>query len=195
MQRGIIEALITDAHGPDAADAWAKFIVQDEDKRMLEEAGKRVLHLFPGRTPGACTMMSAVYSVVLDALGARPSYVIAGSLYVGDQRVFGEDGPINGRERFSQSDSSWDGHAWIIYGDWLADASIFRTADSKGSPPALAAHVGLQFGSGRGLYAAVYGRALEDGFRYEPQYVLTTEQAEALARGAHKTLIEPGSKR
>jgi hypothetical protein len=105
--------------------------------------------------------------------------------------VFGEDCPINGKGRFSRSDLSWDGHAWVVHGNWAADVSIFRTADSKGSPPALAAHVRREFGHGRGVFAAPIIETSRSGFRYDPQYVLTTEQVEALGRGAYATFIAP----
>jgi hypothetical protein len=75
-----IKLLIAEIHGTNAGEVWAKFTVQDEDKRVLAEAGKKVLQLFPGRTPRVCVMMSAVFSLVLDALHAKPSYVVAGSL-------------------------------------------------------------------------------------------------------------------
>jgi hypothetical protein len=96
-----------------------KLTLGDDDKKRLMDAGNKVLELFPGRQPGACALMSAAYSWALEKLGAPPGYVVAGSLYVGDTRVFGEE------QRFPQSDPSWDGHAWVICGDWLADASVF----------------------------------------------------------------------
>jgi hypothetical protein len=102
-----------------------KLTLGDDDKKRLMDAGNKVLELFPGRQPGACALMSAAYSWALEKLGAPPGYVVAGSLYVGDTRVFGEDGQFDGKQRFPQSDPSWDGHAWVICGDWLADASVF----------------------------------------------------------------------
>ena len=48
---------------------------------------------------------------------------------------------FDGKARFSETNMSWDGHAWIVYGDWLADVSLFRTADSDKSSPTLKEHV------------------------------------------------------
>lgn len=56
-----------------------------------------MLDVFPGRMPGACALMSAAYSMRLEAMKAPPAYVVAGSLFVGDVRVFGEDGALDGK--------------------------------------------------------------------------------------------------
>ena len=125
-----------------------------------------------------------MYALYLEKLNAPMGYVVVGSLYVGDARIFGEDGDVDGRDRFSRSDPSWDGHAWLVSGDWLADVSIFRTAYSRVSPPALAAHVVREFGTGRGLMLRKCKTVSESGLRYVPQYVLTREQVDALGRGA-----------
>jgi hypothetical protein len=103
--------------------------------------------------------------VMLEHVGTKPAYVVAGSLYAGDMRIFGEDVEFDGKARFSETNMSWDGHAWIVYGDWLADVSLFRTADSDKSSPALKEHVKRQFGHGKGLYACKLGSEVEHGFR------------------------------
>ncbi|SRR5260221_4552493 len=175
--------LIAESFGPDAADAWASFSPTPDQVQALAERGRELLDHFP-KMPGACALMSAVYAWSLEKLNLPPAYVVAGSLYLGETRVFGEDGDINGRTRFSRSDPSWDGHAWIIWGDRLVDVSIFRTAYSSGSPPALAAQVAREFGPGRGLLICKTDDVIKSGLRYVPQYVLTQAQVDALARGA-----------
>jgi hypothetical protein len=178
-----VKELIVDSFGSDAAEAWAGFSPTEGDLLTLKEIGRELLTMFP-TMPAACAMMSAVYALRLEKVEAAPAYVVAGSLFVGETRVFGENGEINGRTRFSQSNLSWDGHAWIVSGDRLADVSIFRTAYSKFAPPALAAHVEREFGMGKGLFICKTEDAVKSGFRYQPQYVLTQDQVDALGRGA-----------
>jgi hypothetical protein len=117
--------LITASFDTAAAEAWSKF--------APDEAAMKVLGLFPGRMAGQCALMSAAYSIALEKLGTRPGYVAAGSLYIGDKRIYGEDKEFDGNVLFSKSNPDWNGHAWIVSRDYLADVSVFRTADA-GSP-------------------------------------------------------------
>jgi hypothetical protein len=174
-----IKALIADSFGSDAAEVWERLSLTQPQIETLRDAGQEVLAYFPTR-PGACLLMSAVYAIRLEKIDAAPAYVIAGSLYAGDTRVFGEDSAMNGRERFSRPDPSWNGHAWIISGNYLADVSIFRTAYSQFSPPLLAAHVRQEFGIGKGLMICKIEEAIRSGLRYEAQYVLNRDQVDAL---------------
>ena len=179
--------------GEAAGEQWSDLTVGEDDKWKLAEAGRQVLQLFPGRIPYACCLMSAAYSVMLEHVGTKPAYVVAGSLYAGDTRIFGEEGEFDGKACFCETNMSWDGHAWIVYGDWLADVSLFRTADSDQSPPALKDHVKRQFGHGKGLYVCRLGSEAENGFRYEPRYVLTLDQVNGLAQGANLLINATGS--
>lgn len=97
----------------------------------------KVLGLFPGRLAGQCALMSAAYSIALEKLGTQPGYVVAGSLYIGDKRIFGEHKELDGKVLFSKSHPDWNGHAWIVYGDYLADVSVFRTAERRKPTPAV----------------------------------------------------------
>jgi hypothetical protein len=65
--------------------------------------------------------MSALYSLALEKLGSQRGYVAAGLLFVDDKRVFGEEKEFDGKELLSESNLDWNGHAWVDYGDWLAD--------------------------------------------------------------------------
>jgi len=178
-----LKELIADSFGPDAAEAWASFSPTEEQVRALMDVGKEVLVHYP-KSAGACALMSAVCTWRMEKLGLPPAYVVAGLLYVGQTRVFGDGSSIDGRNRFSKSDLSWDGHAWIVWGDRLMDISIFRTAYSPGSPPALAAHVAEEFGPRKGLLICKIESTIDRGLRYAPQYVLTQDQVDAIARGA-----------
>lgn len=188
-----LRELIAASFGPDAAEAWTKTTLNDTDKQKLVEAGRQVLDLMPGRMAHACALMSAAYSIALEKLDAPRGYVVAGSLCVGDTRVFGKDGELDWKRCFSRSNPSWDGHSWIVCGDWLADASVFRTADSTGSPPALSRYVEENFGRGRGLMAVKLAAFDGPDLRYVPQYVLTQGEVDALARGALKVASETSS--
>jgi hypothetical protein len=98
--------------------------------------------------------------------------------------IYGAEGEFDGKKLFAQSNLDWDGHAWVVCGDWLGDVSILRTARSGRSHPKLKAHLEEKFGSRTGLFAGKIATIAEDGLRYEPRYVLTLDQVNALTRGA-----------
>lgn len=175
--------LITASFDVASADTWSKFEVGEADKVLLHEGAMKVLRVFSGRIPGQCALMSALYSLALEKLGSHRGYVVAGSLYIGDKRIFGEDGVLDGKKVFSESNIEWNGHAWIVYGDWLADVSICRTADA-GSPQLLSKYIAKEIGKGKGLLACRIASMDPAGIRYVPQYVLTQDQVDAVGRGA-----------
>jgi hypothetical protein len=160
---GIYE-LITESVDAAAADAWSKFTVGEADKLVFHEAALKVLKVFPGRMPGRCALMSALYSLALEKFGSQRGYVVAGSLYISDKRVFGKDKGFDGKEMFSESNLDWDGHVGVVYGDWLADISVCRTADA-GSPRVLS---NKELGKGKGLLACRMAAMDPSGIRYVP---------------------------
>jgi hypothetical protein len=175
--------LIAESHGTISAEAYHAFEPSGSDLTDLAEVGRKLLIAFP-KLPAACLMMSALYAAGLRAVTKAPVYVVAGSLSIKGERIFGEDSDIDGSVRFSKSNPSWNGHAWLIFGSRLADVSIFRTAYSRESPPRLAAHVLDEFGVGCGLLICKIDDAVKSGLSYIPEYVLSDEQAASLARGA-----------
>ncbi|WOH59931.1 hypothetical protein [Bradyrhizobium sp. BWC-3-1] len=178
-----LRTLITASFDADVAESWSKFTVSEAEKLVLRDAALKVLGLFPGRMAGQCALMSAAYSSVLERLGAQPGYVVAGSLYLGDKRIFGENKKFDGRELFSKSNLDWNGHTWIVHGDYLADVSVFRTADA-GTQRLLSKYIEKEYGRGRGFCAWPIAGMDPNGLRYVPQYVLTQDQVDALMRGA-----------
>jgi hypothetical protein len=100
--------------------------------------------------------------------------------------VFGQAADrVDLNDTFGRSNTFWDGHSWLVCGDYIVDISLFRPAYSAHSPPPLARYVRAEFGEGRGLLISKF----ESGLRYEPQYVLTSDQVTAVGRGAVKMFL------
>jgi hypothetical protein len=184
---GDLRELITASFGAAAADAWSKFTVGEADKLVLHEAALKVLKVFAGRTPGQCAPMSALYSLAMEKLSSQRGYAVAGSLYIGDKPVFGEEKEFDSKELFSELNLDWDGHVWVVYRDWLADVSVCRTADA-GSPRILSKYIAKELGKGKCLLACRLAAMDSSGIRYVPQYVLTQDQVNAVERGALDTI-------
>src|ERR1035441_3938195 len=120
--------LITTSHTAAAAETHRTFIPTAEQLAVLKNTGEEVLRNFP-LMAGACAMMSACYAACLQKKIEAPVHVVAGVLSIGTTCVFGENADTRDwRLAFSKSNPSWDGHCWVVFGDRLADISIFRTA-------------------------------------------------------------------
>ena len=182
--------LIASCRSRKEAQAYKAFVPTKDDVGRLGEIGREVLQHLPPEA-GACALMSAVYAARLQSVGLAPAYVAAGSLLVQGQRVFGDGRPFDGAKAFSESNSDWDGHAWVMFGPYVADVSIFRTAYSSQAPRLLAAHVRQEFGNGRGLLVVRWSDAPKSGLHYLSQYVLTESQVSGLVRGASARFSSP----
>ncbi|WP_420965306.1 hypothetical protein [Bradyrhizobium sp. B120] len=181
-----IKPLIAASFSPEEAGAYAAYSLSDADRTALAATGTDLLKHFPP-IPAACLAMSSLHSVLLEKHVKQKAYVVVGSLFADSVRVFGEDGELDGK-RFSQSDPSWDGHGWIVLGDQLADASLFRTARSGKGHPALAALVKREVSPQAGMMICKASDTEKSGLRYEARYVLTQNQVDGLARGAGRLM-------
>jgi hypothetical protein len=178
-----LEKLVAASRSREEVRAYKAFAPTEEEKQLLAEVGREVLQNLPPQA-GACALMSAIYAARLQDVGLNFVYVVAGTLRVLKRPVFGSDRPFDGSKVFSESNSDWDGHAWVMFGPYVADISIFRTARSSCSPPLLATHVRQEFGDGRGLLIVRWTDAPKSGLEYSPQYVLSDAQVTALVAGA-----------
>jgi hypothetical protein len=125
-------------------------------------------------------MMNAMYAARMQMYLKAPVYVAAGSLYLDDTRIFGDDSDL--ADVFNKSNNSWDGHCWLVFGRYLVDVSLFRTAYTKGSKARLAEYVKSEFGEGRGLLV-IDPENPPKQLRYDAGYVLTYNQVTALVNG------------
>jgi hypothetical protein len=178
-----VDRLIAASFTPAAAKAYRDFVPTEEQLDTVAEVGRDILNRLAPRA-AACAPMSAVYAMRLQSIANIQCYVVAGSLRVGNTYVFGDGKPFDGRKVLSESNSSWDGHAWVVIGSHLADISLFRTVYAGKAHPLLTEHVRQEFGEGRGLMIVKQSNAPLSGLYYKPLYVPTEEQVAGLFRGA-----------
>ncbi|WP_062342890.1 hypothetical protein [Novosphingobium sp. CCH12-A3] len=175
--------LVAAQHGWPAAKAFKSYEMNDADREALSHCAIDLLKVFPS-IPGACALMSAALAVGLERQMAAPIHVVAGTLAVDGEPVFGDRQPFDGPQVFSASDPDWDGHVWVMAGPYVVDISIFRTAYSRQGPAKLAKHIDLAFGPNKGLYVDSWKRTSQLGLSYEPQYVLSADEVTRLMGGA-----------
>jgi hypothetical protein len=146
--------------------------------------GKEILTHVPPM-PGACTLMSALWTArVRDKLNL-PAFCVAGDLLIGEQIIWGDRASTteNVAAVFQGIKLDWEGHCWMYVGDYLADASIFRTAYSVHSPPLLNRFIVERFGRGRGMWLGTQEGVDASGLVYVPKHVLTESQVNGVIAG------------
>lgn len=184
--------LIASQHGWAAAKAFKAYEMTDADRATLSQSALDLLKVFPS-IPGACALMSAALAVGLERSMAAPIHVMAGTLAVEDEPVFGYRQPFDGPAVFSASNPDWDGHVWVMVGPYVVDISIFRTAYSRQGPARLTKHVDLVFGPNKGVYVDRWKRTSQLGLSYEPQYVLSADEVTRLMGGAYQVIKQAKS--
>jgi hypothetical protein len=182
--KSLIKKLIAESYDEIEANNYLTFKPTNDQVQQLAEAGNSVLTRFPYQA-GACALMSAMWGALIRDNTDFPIHVVAGSLYIDGQHIFGSDPSANHiKDAFVGKNLDWDGHCWVAFGDLIGDVSIFRTAYSKDSPPILKNKVLSSFGEGRGLFVATMDSMIENGFKYEPKYILTDNEISGLFKGA-----------
>ena len=150
----------------------------------IVDTGREILEHCPS-VAGACASMSAMWTALLRDRLNLPAYCVAGDLLARGQVVFGDKATIADlKATFQRSTPDWDGHCWVVLGDYIADISVFRTAYSDYSPPQLQRVILESFGEGRGLFLSPEREVGDFGLKYVPRFVLPDDQVSALVRGA-----------
>ncbi|GAA0328058.1 hypothetical protein GCM10009087_42850 [Sphingomonas oligophenolica] len=184
--------LIAATHSPEAATAFAACTLSPAGRAALAETGIALMERFPP-VPRACCAMSAVYAVALRSAVEAPAYLIAGTLYADTVRVFGTARSFPETHMpFLRTDLDWDGHMWVAIGEYIADISLLPTGRSPGAAAALSALVARAFGPGDRLVIGKAADLQRIGLAYVPDYALTPEEVDALARGAEADLPQRG---
>jgi hypothetical protein len=175
----LIRQLLQESHSEDEVRRFLSFTPNSQQADAAIQYASDALLIFKPR-PGACLLMSALLCLrLIDSLHV-PAYVIVGSLQVRGVTVFGSETPPKASE-FDTSNFSWDGHAWVHFGQNLIDLSLGRTASSGKGHPAL-----TSFFRNMRPQALVgpYEAFAREGLVYCPQRVLKEAQVENFARAA-----------
>jgi hypothetical protein len=173
-----MKALIANAFGAHAAEAWERFSSDHQHRSALASVGREILKHFPPM-PGASLKLSALFAWRMEQMLTAPTYVVAGSLFIGGRQIF-DGGDTNDVAKLAHSDPSWDGHAWAVSGEHLVDLSVFHRAHWRFNA-ALAAHIRETFGHGPSLLIGHHERPI-GGMRYEPHQVLARDHVEMIVR-------------
>lgn len=180
--------LIAAQHGWPAAKAFKSYQLDDTARATISAAALDILKVFPP-LGGAGALMSAALAVRLEGTLDGPIQVVAGTLSVNDEPVLVDHAPLL-PGAFSQADPGWRGHVWVMAGPYIVDVSIFRTAYSRAGPATLSRHIDLMFGPNKALYVEHWGRTRLRGLKYEPGYVLSRDEVNALMAGAYHKIRE-----
>lgn len=184
----ILTDLIAATHSPEAATGFAACTLSPAGRAALAEVGMDLVHRF-APVPCACCAMGAAYAAALRSAVEAPAYLIAGKLYADNIRVFGTARAFPDTTMpFLRDDLDWDGHMWVAIGEYLADISLLVTARSPGASAALGALVARAFAPDERLMIAKAADIQAIGLVYVPEYALTPEEVDALARGAEAYL-------
>jgi hypothetical protein len=184
-----LATLIATSHGPEAAKDYATFQPNEEQLATLQRVGNEVISIF-GPVTHACAPMSAAYTARLEfeLKKAVPVFMVAGSLKVKGEWIYGDGKPFDGKAAFGSSNSSWDGHAWVMFGPYVADATVRQTALSGRSHKSLETLVRKTYGEEKGLVVMKWSEAPSHGFYFIPQYVLTDQEVTNVFLGAQRLL-------
>ncbi|WP_066726719.1 hypothetical protein [Sphingomonas pituitosa] len=177
--------LVRAAHGADCAKRFEAYDFDQATLYLFSDVCRSVMEDI-GPTPGACTLMNALLAERVRAAIDVPFAVVAGAVKINGAYIFGNNSPIRGDRVFSESTPDFDGHVWMIFGRYLVDVSLARTALSGRAHPLLESTIRKKFGPKTGLFAIPTEEARRAGLLYLSRYVLTDAQIGPLAQGAKR---------
>lgn len=177
-------AMIEASHSREVMERFRDYKPDDQAFTMFQDMAQGMLHVVPP-AGSSCVIMSALLSAsVEESLGA-PVPVIAGALKLDGDYMYGSDRGFDGRRVFSSEEGEdWDGHCWILFGEYIVDISLGRTAREGHCHGRLTQRILFEFGPHIGLIALTEKGTRDVGLRYLPRYVLTSDQVLANAGGA-----------
>jgi hypothetical protein len=182
MNQEKIKDLIKDSYSDKDADLAMEFQFSQAAVDLLKDSGLNVLSRIPSK-PGACAQMTAMWTALVRDNSDYPIHAVAGSLSIDNFNFFFEHSSKDDiKLAFRENDMDWDGHCWITLGNYIGDASIFRTA-YQGLNSTLKNCITSRFGTGRGLLIASIDNLKKMGIVYNPEYILTDPEITGLIKG------------
>ena len=176
-------AMIEKSHSHQTMERVRDYAPDDEAFNVFEEMSKGMLTTV--RPEGSsCVLMSALLAISLEEPLGTVIPVIAGALKLDGDYMYGSNRSFDGQDVFSKGEIDWDGHCWLLVGDYIVDISLGRTARHGHCRAVLAERVISAFGEHVGMIAVTEVGARKVGLRYLPRYVLTRDQVIANAGGA-----------
>lgn len=175
--------LVANAYSKAVSDDVAGYVPDDAAWDNFERISREILQETYIEA-GACTLMSALLAQRLTEALDRPFPVVAGALKLDGAYMYGSNKGFDGARTFSESAMDWDGHCWVLFGAFIADISLGRTARTGRCRALLTRAILSAFGDQVGLIAVTEAEARRVGLLYLPRYVLTPSQIGPLAGGA-----------
>lgn len=177
-------AMIEASHSRETMEQFRDYDPDDQAFAMFCDMSQGMLDVVPP-AGSSCVTMSALLSVSLEKPLGIAIPVVAGALKLDGDYMYGRDRGFDGRRVFSGEDGEdWDGHCWILFGEYIVDISLGRTAREGHCRAPLAQRIVSEFGPQIGMIALTEKGARDVGLRYLPRYVLTPDQVLANAGGA-----------
>lgn len=184
--------LIKQSYSNEEALQHKEYQVTQDDSKTITDIGRHILREFP-MLPNCCVPMSALWAAVVRDHTSIPTQLVAGNLYLQGRCVFGDHKTDNTIDPFSSSNSNWDGHCWVSFGNIIGEISFFRTAYAVDTPNWLKEIVLKSFGEGKGL---ILGEPLflhdNFGLKYQPTGIATDVQITGLLKGAIQIMQRAG---
>lgn len=182
MNQAKVKALIKDSYSDKDADLALEFQFSQNAVDLLKESGLEVLRRIPSKA-GACAQMTAMWTAFVRDNSDYPIHAVAGSLSIDNFNFFFEHSSKDDISlAFRENNMDWDGHCWIMLGNYIGDASIFRTA-YQGLNSTLKNCITSRFGTGRGLLIDSIDGLKKNGIVYNPRYILTDSEITGLIKG------------
>lgn len=179
-----LDFLIRQTYSDEEALKHKIYQVTRADAKEIIDMGHHILSQFPS-LPNCCAPMSALWAATIRDHTSIPTHLIAGNLSLQGQCIFGNDVKVNNIiDPFSSSNSNWDGHCWVSFGNVIGEISLFRTAYATGTPNWLKERVLKLFGEERGLILGEWAYLSNLGLQYQPKSVATDDQITGLVKGA-----------
>lgn len=175
--------MIEASHSRAAMQQFRDYVPDDRAWDIFKEMSQGMLTVV--RPEGSsCVIMSALLATALEEPLGTVVPVVAGALKLDGEYMYGSNRAVDGKRVFSENGADWDGHCWILVGNYIVDISLGRTARQGHCRAPLACRVLSAFGEHVGMIALSEARAREAGLLYLPRYVLTPDQVLANAGGA-----------
>lgn len=176
-------AMIEASHSREATQQFRNYELNDRAWGIFKEMSRGMLTAV--RPEGSsCVIMSALLATALEEPLGTVVPVVAGALKLDGEYMYGSHRAVDGRRVFSENGADWDGHCWILLGNYIVDISLGRTARQGHCRAPLARRVLSAFGEHVGMIAVTESSVRETGLLYLPRYVLTPDQVLANAGGA-----------
>lgn len=188
-RRNLLVKALSENLNKQGVESFFEYKLSPSDLSFIKHVLTHVLQNVEPR-PFDCALLSAMITAAIQDNSNIPVALIGGDFKYKDLSIFKQGAENLNTEALNKNiiNGKFDGHFWVEIGEFIIDASIFRSLYSSHLPEMLREEIKTRFDGRQGCIFATHSDLIEQtNFEYIPRYSLSENTINGIIKGGFVT--------